>query len=178
MNKNPKSSQCVLGIDPGLSGAVAMIDEDRNIITIQCTPTLVVKKGKGNRTVYVESAMTTIIEACKDSGTIVSIGIENVHAMPGQGVTSMFSLGLGYGLWIGIISALRLPHTRIEPQTWKKALGIKSGSDKRASVARALQLFPRAYLMRSDRARVESDGMADALLIAEYTRRMLNGSKA
>ena len=166
------SKSLFIGVDPGLSGAVALIDQDRNILSIQMTPTLKVKKGKGTRTVYVETAMVTLLEACRDTGTIVMLGIERVHSMPQQGVASTFSLGFGSGAWCGIIAALRIPSTRIEPQVWKKALGIPSGSDKRASVVRALQLFPRVNLMRSDRARVESDGMADALLLAEYVRRI------
>lgn len=164
-----------VGIDPGLSGAVAMVDSDQKIVLLKLTPTVVVKKGKGKKTVYLESEMVDIIETCRNhckNEYSISVGLENVHAMPGQGVTSMFSMGRGSGLWIGIVAALRIPYTLIEPITWKKAVGIPSGSDKRASAVRALQLFPRANLMRSTRSRVESDGLADALLIAEYTRRI------
>lgn len=164
-----------IGIDPGLSGAVAMIDSNKKIISITLTPTVVVKKGKGKKTLYLESEMVDILEECRNhckNQHSISIGIENVHSMPGQGVTSMHSMGMGFGTWLGIIAALRIPYSRIEPIKWKKSVGIPSGSDKRASVVRALQLFPHANLMRSDRARVESDGLADALLIAEYMRRM------
>ena len=164
------NKQLFVGIDPGLSGAVALINSNREVLSIQMAPTLVVKKGKGNRRTYVESHMVTILEACRDAGNVAMVGIENVHAMPRQGVTSMFSMGTGFGLWLGIIAALRLPYTRVEPRTWKKTLGIKIGSEKSDSIVRALQLFPRANLMKSSRATVESDGMADALLIAEYVR--------
>jgi crossover junction endodeoxyribonuclease RuvC len=167
-----KTKDLFLGIDPGLSGAIALVDSRGEILQIQTTPTVVIKKGKGNRTIYVESSMVSILEACRTSGNLVMTGLENVHAMPGQGVTSMFSMGQGFGLWLGIISALRMPYTRIEPMTWKKIMGIPSKSDKRESVVRALQLFPHANLMKTERSRVECDGKADALLIAEYIRRI------
>jgi crossover junction endodeoxyribonuclease RuvC len=167
-----KTKSLFVGIDPGLTGAVALINSQGNILSIQPTPTLKVKKGKGTRNVYVESSMVTILDACRNAGTITMVGIENVHALPGQSITSMFNMGVGVGIWWGIIASLRLPVTRITAQAWKKALGIPTGSEKSESAVRALQLFPRANLMKSDRARVESDGMADALLIAEYVRRL------
>jgi crossover junction endodeoxyribonuclease RuvC len=97
------------------------------------------------------------------------VGLEEVHAMPGQGVTSMFSMGKGSGLWEGIITALGMPLVRIPPQRWKKEmLADGRGKDKQASIVRALELFPEAA---SHMARKKDEGRAEAILIAEYLRR-------
>ena len=144
----PVRKQLFCGIDPGLSGAVAIIDADGNLVQLQDTPTLTVKKGsKGHKRVYVESAMATILENIRVLN-IRLVGIESVHAMPKQGVVSMFSMGMGFGLWLGILAALRLPYEKIEPAKWKRDIGIASGSDKSASIAKASQLFPTASLDR------------------------------
>lgn len=99
----------------------------------------------------------------------VAVFIEKVSAMPGQGVSSMFRLGEGYGLWIGIISALKLPLTKVHPATWKKVM-MQGISDKDAARGRAQELFPDAagYFKR----KLDCD-RADAVLIAEYGRRQL-----
>lgn len=163
-----------IGIDPGLDGAVAAIDEHGSIISLQDTPTLIVKKGAGTKRAYAETAMVTILEALDtqiSKGNITVVGIENVHSMPGQGVTSMFSMGTGFGLWLGILAALRLRHVRVEPTKWKKAMGIPSGSAKDESIVRAVRLFPTAPLSRK-----KDHGRADALLLAEYLRTLRNPS--
>lgn len=168
-----------VAIDPGLHGAVAALDEKGSIIGIWDTPIAKVKKGKGHKHVYLESQMATILgnlmplpNTTQDeyyNQKIRMLGIEAVHAMPGQGVTSMFSMGTGFGIWLGIIAALRIPHERIEPAKWKREMGIAAKSDKGASVVRALQIFPRADIPAS------KDGRADALLLAEWLRRKLTG---
>lgn len=165
-----KTTSCFLGIDPGLTGAVALIDGNGELLSMHDTPTLLVKGAK-NRHVYLEPAMITILESCKDTGNLLLVGIENVHAMPAQGVTSMFSMGMGFGLWLGMITTMRMPYTRVEPLAWKKKMGIVAKSDKNASIIRALQLFPSASLTRK-----KDHGRADALLLAEYARR-LNSNK-
>lgn len=165
-----------IGIDPGVTGAAVLLNSEGTVLSVQDTPTIQVAKGKGKKTVYIESQMVAILQSFLDSGKIHGVGIENVHSMPGQGVTSMFSMGMGFGLWLGIISALKIPYTKIEPMAWKKLMNIPPKSDKGASIVRAHQLFPGVSFMR-DRGRVENmHGRADALLIAEYIRRSINGS--
>ena len=160
-------------IDPGLSGAVAAIDSHGHIVMLSDTPTLLVKKGKGTKHVYIESAMATILRNLQGTESVRLVAIENVHAMPGQGVTSMFSMGTGLGIWLGILAALRLPYERVEPAKWKREMGIATGSDKRAGIVKASQLFPTASF-RKDRGRVDTlDGRADALLLCEWIRRKL-----
>jgi crossover junction endodeoxyribonuclease RuvC len=157
-----------IGIDPGLFGAVAGIDHRGNIISVQDTPIVKVKKSKGYKNTYIESQMATILNGLIEAAgaTGCQVMLENVHAMPGQGVTAMFNMGVGLGLWRGIIATLRLPVTFVEPATWKKEVGILKGSDKGQSIVRAAQLFPKA-----DLARKKDDGRADALLMAECLRR-------
>ena len=168
------------GVDPGLWGAVAALDEDGRLIFAQDTPIIEVKRGKtpkGNvktRYLYLPTAMADVLveNLLRDveRPDSVIVGVENVHSMPAQGVSSTFSLGRGLGLWEGILAALRLPVEMIEPTAWKRAMGIPAGSDKRASVELALRLFPTAPIKRTQ------DGRADAVLLAEFLRRKHTGS--
>jgi len=155
----------IIGIDPGLTGAVAIID-DGNII-IHDTPTTEVKNGKRKKTEYLPLMMSRIIKENIGSNGC-RVYIEKVGAMPGQGVTSMFRFGMGFGLWIGIIAALNIPYTFVTPQAWKKEL-MQGMKDKDAARIRAMEIFPNSgeYLSRK-----KDIGRADALLIAEYGRRM------
>ncbi len=157
-----------LGIDPGLDGAVAAINARGKLIRIDDAPTLTVKRGKGSKRVYLEGRMVAILQQYS-AKEVSMVALENVHAMPGQGVTSMFSMGIGFGLWRGILAALGLPVTHVAPTSWKRDMGIPTGADKGASIVCALQLFPGADLRRK-----KDHGRADALLIAEYARRHRN----
>jgi crossover junction endodeoxyribonuclease RuvC len=166
--KLKKTSQLYIGIDPGLHGAVAVIRN--HFVGVWDTPTTIVKRGKKKHTVYLPASMVEVLKHIIDHfGTPTVVGLEEVHAMPGQGVTSMFSMGKGSGLWEGIITALGMPLVRIIPQRWKKEmLADGRGKDKQASIVRALELFPEAA---SYMARKKDEGRAEAILIAEYLRR-------
>jgi crossover junction endodeoxyribonuclease RuvC len=177
----------VIGIDPGLEGAVAALDENGNVVALQDTPFHVVHKSRGKRREYAEPAMAALLEnavRCATPGSSQSrlcafpvlVVIENVGSMPKQGVASSFNFGVGFGIWRGIIAAFGLKCERVTPQTWKASFGLH-GKQKGASVAKALRLFPRAELGHKHHGRmVYSDGRADALLIAEHARRRLVGS--
>lgn len=156
-----------LGIDPGLSGAIALIDGKGKLITLHDTPTITVKRGQKNKNEYLIGHMVTILKSMRSFGN-VHCAIENIHSMPGQGVTSMFSMGTGFGMWLGMLAALEIPHTRIEPVIWKRAMKIPGGSEKSASIVIAQRLFPRASLQRK-----KDHGRADAILLAEHLRRQL-----
>ena len=157
-----------IGVDPGLHGAVAMINEMGNLISVQDTPIIHVKRGTGGKNVYVETQMFALLQALSETGTIACVGIENQHSRPGQGAPATFSQGFGFGLWIMALAALKLPYEKIEPMNWKKAMSIPPKSDKSASIVKALQLFPRADIHRK-----KDDGRAESLLISEYLRRKL-----
>jgi crossover junction endodeoxyribonuclease RuvC len=83
--------------------------------------------------------------------------------MPGQGVRSMFTCGLGLGVWLGVLAALKLPYTRVRSSVWKRALGL--GKDKEQARLKAMQLFPTASLRHK-----KDHGRAEALLLAWYGR--------
>lgn len=155
----------LLGIDPGLDGALAVIDAIG--LVVFDTPTLTVQSAKGNRREYDLTAMSRSVRAAVRDQNAVAY-VEKVHAMPGQGVRSMFTMGYGSGAWAGILAALEVPVTYVSPQRWKKALLADMGTDKDASRLRAMQLFPSfAELFK----RKKDDGRAEATLIAEYGRR-------
>lgn len=155
----------IIGIDPGQTGAVAILI-DGVCVNIFDTPTEQVKKGKICKTEYLPAEMADILRL---HSHLVKphVFIEKVGAMPGQGVSSMFGFGKGYGLWIGILAALQIPYTLVTPQTWKKTI-MAGISDKDAARGRAQQIHPEA----TDWLKRKKDiGRADALLIAEYGHR-------
>ena len=154
----------IIGIDPGQTGAVAILYGDSGV-TIWDTPTEIVKKGKGTKTEYLPAEMAALLYVLPSG---CHCYLEKVGAMPGQGVTSMFNFGKGYGLWIGILAALNIPYTLVTPQAWKKDI-MAGQSDKDAARGRAQQLFPK---VASQLSRKKDIGRADALLIAEYGRRL------
>ena len=85
----------------------------------------------------------------------------------------MFNFGMNFGWIQGVLDALNIPYELVSPQKWKKEFGLTS--DKSESIRTAQRLFPGVSLKTGEKSRVESDGMAEALLIAEYARRKLGG---
>lgn len=158
----------VIGIDPGLDGAMAVIGAIGDVQVFD-TPTLVIVSKNGNRREYDLGLMAQRLMVYSD--LTVQVFLEQVHAMPGQGVRSMFTMGYGSGAWEGLLAMAGFPVTRVAPQRWKKALLADMGKDKDASRFRAMQLFP---AVATQLQRKKDDGRAEALLIAEYGRR-LNG---
>jgi crossover junction endodeoxyribonuclease RuvC len=168
-------SKIYVGIDPGVSGAIGIIGPVRYDVYDMPTSKLVTgkktckKTGKvsiSSKRVYDPHAIARLIKFLNDSFNIC-VYLEKVHAMPGQGVTSMFSMGEGYGMLQGILSTLGVPFTLVAPQTWKKVMITDvSEKDKGASYRRAKQLFPDAALTGPKGAML--DGRCEALLIAQY----------
>ncbi|MBQ8737780.1 MAG: hypothetical protein IJY78_08200 [Bacteroidaceae bacterium] len=103
-------------------------------------------------------------------GNIVC-AVESVSAMPGQGVTSMFNFGKGFGWTLGTLEAYDVPYELIRPQKWKKEFSVTS--DKNTSIAVCKRLFPHVSLLPTERCRKDNDGMAEAMLMAEYARRKM-----
>ena len=165
-----------IGIDPGLGGAVGVIDETAlfptNEFKVFDTPTMVVS-GVKNKNVYNTAAMAALLQPYHDQvGCDVLVVLESVHSMPKQGVASSFSFGQGLGMWQGIIAALGLPLEMPSPQRWKKEMLADQGKDKDASRFKAIHLFPS---LASQLSRKKDDGRAEALLLAEYGRRLRKG---
>tara|TARA_R110000765_G_scaffold16975_4_gene46929 strand:+ start:2495 stop:2974 length:480 start_codon:yes stop_codon:yes gene_type:complete len=147
----------VVGIDPGLSGAIAHM-YDGVIVTVDMPIFEVIKAKKKQR--EVDAVQLSTIIANFNPSMIV---LEKVHAMPGQGVTSMFNFGRAFGAVEGVVGALRIPITHVTPQRWKSALRLSS--DKGESRRLATQLFPASA---DQWTRVKDDGRAEAALLAWY----------
>lgn len=127
----------ICGIDCGLSGAICLMC-DGEVTEISDMPTLTLSRnGKTKREIDAH-LLADWLERARPAHVFV----EAVGAMPGQGTSSVFAFGKGYGVIIGILAALDLPVTLVPPQRWKRALGVKA--DKDAARARASQLMPSA----------------------------------
>lgn len=146
-----------IGIDPGKSGAMAVLYDDWG-------DNVVVRVIKFDSREYAQTLRDL-------SGQRVKACLEHVGAMPGQGVTSMFNFGQNFGYIKGLLEAFQIPYELVRPQKWKKAFGITG--DKNSSIEVCKRLFPFAQLRRTDRCRKDDDGKAEALLMAEYARRHL-----
>ena len=149
----------ILGIDPGLSGALAFLDTTTDAVVIMDMPTVeVVRNGKTKR--EVSAALIADLVAGKG---VVQAFVERVSAMPGQGVSSMFSFGRSVGVLEGVLAAYEIPTTLVTPQAWMKAMSVRAGKD--GSRERAMPLFPQ----HADQfARKKDNGRSDAVLIAKY----------
>lgn len=150
----------VIGIDPGKSGAIAMVEAGK-VLFVEDTPVITPKKGKAQ---YDERAMFQLLESAVLDGA-KKIILEKVSAMPGQGVTSMFSFGQGFGLWLGMMAALSIPYELVTPQRWgKDMLADIPGDDRKArSVMAAKRMFPELQF-----ARKKDHGRAEAILLAAW----------
>lgn len=143
-----------LGIDPGKSGAMSVIFE---------------MTGEKMIIPYGEREYINLLH--KLSGHDVKTCLEHVGAMPKQGVTSMFNFGVNFGYIRGLLEAYSIPYELVRPQKWKKEFSITG--DKNSSLEVCRRLFPDVSLRRTDKCRKDDDGMAEALLMAEYARRRL-----
>ena len=150
----------VIGIDPGLSGAIAVINGDDSLMIFDMPTMTVERNGKAKRQV---SATELADLLYLYSGKDCHVYCERVGAMAGQGVTSVFSFGRSFGMIEGILAALHMPVTYVAPATWVKA--VHRGAGKDASRSRAMELFPDN---QADFKRVKDDGRSDAALIAYW----------
>ena len=153
------SDVTIIGIDPGLTGAVARISIDgAEVVDLP-----VMANGKGSSKVKNQvnaSELARILdELASPDGTIVFL--ERISSMPGQGVASMFSMGDTFGCIRGVCGALWLPTEVVTPQKWKKHFML--GADKEVVRARAIEAFPEQPLGRK-----KDHNRAEALLIAKY----------
>lgn len=149
----------ILGIDPGLSGAMALYDVDGSLEIVD----MPVLQFKTKRQVD-EYAVARIIDNWRDR--IREVWLEHVGTRPGEGAVGAFSFGRGYGLLRGVCAANFLPIIDVTPATWKGALKVRG--DKDESRARASSLFPRHG---GSWALKKHDGRAEAALIALYGAR-------
>ena len=130
----------IIGIDPGISGAICFFKDGKIIDVIEMPSMAEGKKNKkqvnGNQ--LFNEIKLRISEIHEDT---VSVVVEHVTAMPGQGVTSMFNFGQSFGVIKGICSAMQLPVHFVRPSKWKKYFNLINSS-KDASRSRAIEIFP------------------------------------
>lgn len=143
-----------IGVDPGLSGAIALLNEHGHLIDVYDMP---VAGGA------VSAQLLADAENWAESSTYGTVVIEDVHAMPKQGVTSSFGFGRSKGVVEGVFAAARRPIVYVAPSAWKRDLRLSK--DKGASRQRALELWP-SHAAKF--ARVKDDGRAEAALIAHW----------
>lgn len=134
----------ILGIDPGATGAIAMVTPMVEVWDMPATP----------------HDLAALMKTFDPATTRVYL--ERVHSMPNQGVASTFRFGVGFGVIQGVLAALGFAYILVEPSKWKPAMGLR-GAGKAASRAKAQQLYPTADLRR-----VKDHGRAEALLIARF----------
>jgi crossover junction endodeoxyribonuclease RuvC len=154
----------VLGIDPGASGALVVVDNGK-ISDLIDMPVLNVKRGSRAVREVNAPALGAIVASLQPIDTAM---LEQVGAMPGQGVSSMFAFGRAVGVVEGVLGALQIPYTRVPPQEWQRAMRVRGGKD--GARERAMALFP---VRAADFARKKDDGRADASLIAAYGEQRL-----
>lgn len=160
----------IIGIDPGKDGAVVVVNDEFEVLASWLTKEVcTVKVGKGSKREYYDGKMAQVIkEAAEFKPGPVLVCIEKQGARPGQGSVSMFSIGLGMGLWRGCVAATGLPMITVHPRTWaKKILRDVPGEGKGRSILVAQSRFPDFDLMPG-RKRKPHDGLADALCLCLY----------
>ena len=151
----------IIGIDPGINGAISII-ENKKIIDVYDTPTMI--DGKKNKRQINGAQVTNIFKERLNGEKEVVVVVEHVNAMPGQGVTSMFNFGQSFGVIKGICAALNLPIYFVRPAKWKKHFNlIKTNKD--ASRTKVIEVYPE---ISSKLHRKKDSNRADAILIALY----------
>jgi len=147
-----------IGIDPGNTGAIAFLADDGELNRVVDMPLM----ANGKKQQLNAAELTRILVGAAGNARAV---VEKVGAMPGQGVSSMFNFGMGYGVIQGVLAASGIPYTLVTPQKWKREAGLV-GKDKDMARTLAQQLYPDAPLGRK-----KDIGRADAILIARFGSR-------
>ena len=153
----------IIGIDPGISGSICFF-QDGKIVDVAEMPTMTEGK-KNKKQVNGSQIFNEISEKIKKlDKKEIKVVIEQVSAMPGQGVTSMFNFGQSFGILKGICSAMQLPMYFVRPAKWKKYFNLIN-SEKDASRTRAIEVFP---YFSGQLSRKKDSNKADAILIASF----------
>ena len=146
----------VVGIDPGLSGALAVLDADGSV---ECVHDLPIIRDRSLAWIDRGELQSLIVSALQ--GRTAHAIVERVSSMPKQGIGSAFLFGCGFGSILGVLQALHLPIMFVTPAVWKGFYGLSK--DKHASLHKGRLLYPTAELRLA-----RHDGRAEALLIARF----------
>ena len=147
-----------IGVDPGAKGGYDVISKSETGQAVFAYPW---------DDTFFAMEMANLMQF-KEHGIVAAV--EKVGARPGQGTVSMFNFGKSAGYIEGVLSAIGIPYQLVPPAKWKKEFSL-IGKDKKASIITCRKLFPELDLKRTERCRTESDGKAEATLLAEYARR-------
>ena len=151
----------IIGIDPGLSGAIAIL-ENKKVLKIFDMP--VMSEGKKNKRQLNSAQLVNIVRENINNNEEIAVVVEQVNAMPGQGVTSMFNFGQTFGALKGICAALELPIFFVRPSKWKKHFELINSS-KDASRTKAIEMYPN---LSNQLAKKKDVNKSDAILIARF----------
>ena len=151
----------IFGIDPGLSGAIALLEDNKVLEVIELP---VMAEGKKNKRQLNSAQLSNFISKNVTSIDNTAVIVEQVNAMPGQGVTSMFNFGQSFGVLKGICSAMQLSMIFVRPAKWKKYFGLIK-TEKDASRTKVIEIFP---YISSELSRKKDSNKADAVLIASF----------
>lgn len=153
-----KTRALTIGIDPGLSGAIAMLDSQGDVCFVADLPVV-----RDNKLAWIDGGeLQSMILNWRGARPCTAM-IERVNAMPKQGVSSSFQFGVGFGSILSVLQAMAIPIEFVRPANWKKAMNLSS--DKKAALHKARLLYPDVDLRLA-----KHDGRAEALLIARYAR--------
>ena len=151
----------IIGIDPGLSGAIAILDEQK-VVELFDMP--VMSDGKKNKRQLNSAHLVKLIKDNIKNMDDTVVVVEQVNAMPGQGVTSMFNFGQTFGAIKGICAALELPIFFVRPSKWKKHFELINSS-KDSSRTKAIEMYPN---LSNQLSRKKDVNKSDAILIARF----------
>ena len=151
----------IIGIDPGLSGAIAILENNR-VLNIFEIP--VMSEGKKNKRQLNSAQLVKLLRDNISNNEEVSVVVEQVNAMPGQGVTSMFNFGQTFGAIKGICASLGLPIFFVRPSKWKKHFELINSS-KDSSRTKAIEMYPS---LSNELAKKKDVNKSDAILIARF----------
>ena len=151
----------VIGIDPGLNGAIAFL-ENNKVLSIFDMP--VMAEGKKNKRQLNSAQLVKIIRENTKNNEEIRVVVEQVNAMPGQGVTSMFNFGQTFGAIKGLCAALELPIFFVRPSKWKKYFELINSS-KDSSRTKVIEMYPTLSHQLTKKKDVNK---SDAILIARF----------
>ncbi len=151
----------IIGIDPGLSGAIAVM-EDNKVLNLFDIP--VMSEGKKNKRQLNSALLVSLLKENIVSHEEVAVVVEQVNAMPGQGVTSMFNFGQTFGAIKGVCAALDLPIFFVRPSKWKKHFELINSS-KDSSRTKAIEMYPK---LSNQLTKKKDVNKSDAILIARF----------
>ena len=168
---SPRRPRYCLGVDPGLSGALAFYCAADDHLVIHDMPVFAIKVGRARRRMLDIAALRDFVDGYHS--VVDHAWIENVHALPKQGVASSFTFGQTFGATLALLHAFHIAYDRVTPQTWKRHFGLL-GQPKDRSRETASRLLPHHAASWS---RKKDHGRAEAALIALYGSQMRSTTK-